>query len=369
MANSDLYIGLISGTSVDGVDCALVEFDGTTPKLVHSHFSPTDSSLRARTLRLCSGAGFDLAKLGELDVELGRVFASGVKALLASAGIEASTINAIGSHGQTVWHQPSGDYPFTLQIADPNVIAQETGITTVADFRRRDIAAGGQGAPLAPLLHRNFFASRDEDRVVLNIGGFSNITVLRQDGSSTAFDTGPGNVLMDYWIGKNRDQKFDANGDWAGSGAVDQTLLATLLEEPYFALPHPKSTGRELFNGPWLEAKLQLLNDEIDTTDVQATLLKFTVETIANDIKKLCNPKNIFVCGGGVHNGALMEKLQQELPNSQVCSSSVAGIDPDWVEAIAFAWMAKQTIEGNKIDSSAFTGADLPIILGGIYQA
>ncbi len=259
--------------------------------------------------------------------------------------------------------------PFTLQLADPNVITQLTGITTVADFRRRDIAAGGQGAPLASLLHRNCFSSTSEDRVVVNIGGMANITVLDKSGESLAFDTGPGNVLMDYWIGKNLDKNFDNNGDWARSGKTDQALLSLLLDEEYLSLPPPKSTGRELFNGHWLESKLQQCRPGVADADVQATLVNLTVATITAEIRKHIAPDQVYICGGGAHNTTMMTALQTALPDAEVASTAAAGLDPDWVEAIAFAWMAKQTLAGQRIETAAFTGATEPVILGGIYQA
>ena len=369
MIASDLYIGLISGTSLDGVDCALVQFNDNQPSLLASHFSPSNTTLRQRTLQLCAGTDIDLRLYGEVDIELGRIFAAGVEELLSKANVDAAAVKAIGSHGQTVWHQPKGELPFTLQLADPNVITQLTGITTVADFRRRDIAAGGQGAPLASLLHRNCFSSTSEDRVVVNIGGMANITVLDKSGESLAFDTGPGNVLMDYWIGKNMDKNFDNNGDWARSGKTDQALLSLLLDEEYLSLPPPKSTGRELFNGHWLESKLQQCRPGVADADVQATLVNLTVATITAEIRKHIAPDQVYICGGGAHNTTMMTALQTALPDAEVASTAAAGLDPDWVEAIAFAWMAKQTLAGQRIETAAFTGATEPVILGGIYQA
>lgn len=369
MIASDLYIGLISGTSLDGVDCALVQFNDNQPSLLASHFSPSSTALRQRTLQLCAGTDIDLRLYGEVDIELGRIFAAGVEELLSKANVDAAAVKAIGSHGQTVWHQPKGELPFTLQLADPNVITQLTGITTVADFRRRDIAAGGQGAPLASLLHRNCFSSTSEDRVVVNIGGMANITVLDKSGESLAFDTGPGNVLMDYWIGKNLDKNFDNNGDWARSGKTDQALLSLLLDEEYLSLPPPKSTGRELFNGHWLESKLQQCRPGVADADVQATLVNLTVATITAEIRKHIAPDQVYICGGGAHNTTMMTALQTALPDAEVASTAAAGLDPDWVEAIAFAWMAKQTLAGQRIETAAFTGATEPVILGGIYQA
>lgn len=368
MSANDYYIGLISGTSVDGVDCALVQFENEQPKLIATHLKAIDAKLRKDILRLCSGAEIDLELYGNTDVAIGRVFAKAVNELLAQEKFEKSAIRAIGSHGQTVFHHPTGDTHFSLQIGDPNSIAHLTGITTVADFRRKDMAAGGEGAPLAPLLHRNCFQSASTDRVVLNAGGIANITVLNRDGTCCAFDTGPANVLMDYWIEKNHQLNFDKNGDWANSGTVNQNLLKLFLNEKYFSKAIPKSTGRELFNGPWLEAKLQKLGQTIKAEDVQATLLHFTIDSIVAEIRKTAKPSEVYVCGGGAHNNAFMSGLQVRLRDCKVASSSSLGIDPDWVEAIAFAWMAKQTMEGHSIDSSAFTGAKQAIILGGIYK-
>ncbi len=369
MTDSRYYIGLISGTSVDGVDCVLVQFENDQPRLLHTYFKAVEPELKAKILSLCSGTQINLSDYGQIDVEIGQEFAVAVNRLLEKASIDAASITAIGSHGQTVYHQPGGDYPFSLQLGDPNTIAQLTGITTVADFRRRDMAAGGEGAPLAPLLHRNCFHSSAEDRVVVNIGGISNITVLNKDGECAAFDTGPGNVLMDYWIHKIKGQDFDADGDWARAGSVAEGFLQGLLDDEYFSRPHPKSTGRELFNGPWLEDKLKQFAEKISDVDVQATLLSFTASTIASDIHRIATPQHAYICGGGVHNSALMECLQQHLGDCIVTTSSAVGLDPDWVEAVAFAWMAKKTIDGEAIDTSAFTGARQASILGGIYQA
>ena len=369
MSDNDLYIGLISGTSIDGVDCSLVSFADNKPTLVATHFEETPSALRENILTLCEGTSISLHMFGDTDISIGHFFADAVNRLLREAKVGAADIRAIGSHGQTIWHQPTGDNPFTLQIGNPNTIAQLTGVTTVADFRQRDMTLGGQGAPLAPLLHREIFCSGSVDRAVINIGGISNVTMLPCNGAALAFDTGPGNVLMDYWIGKHQKKRFDKNGEWAGTGKSDKDLLNCLLNEPYFSRNAPKSTGRELFNGPWLERKLGELGKAIAPADVQATLLDCTVASISNDISGLFPPQEIYVCGGGAHNLVLMNKLAIANSQSSVATTNELGIDADWVEAIAFAWMAKQTIEGIKIDSCAFTGASEPAILGGIYQA
>ena len=368
MADSDLYIGLISGTSVDGVDCALIRFADNQPEIVDTHCREIDPALKQRVLELCSGNNINLGLLGEVDIEIGRLFASAVSHLLDKSQIKPSAIKAIGSHGQTVWHQPEGNNPFTLQIGDPNTIAELTGITTIADFRRRDLAASGQGAPLAPLLHRNCFASKEADRVIINIGGISNITLLRADANCCAFDTGPGNVLMDYWINKNHGRSFDVNGDWARTGTVTSELLSRMSGEAYLSLPHPKSTGRELFNGDWLESHLSVAPG-VSAVDVQTTLLEFTATTIAASVLETATPQQAFVCGGGAHNSFLMSRLQALLSECVVSTTAELGIDPDWVEATAFAWMARETLAGRKIDTSPFTGATSPVFLGGIYQA
>ena len=359
----------MSGTSVDGVDCVLVQFQGDQPKLIASHFEPIEPGLREDILQLCSGENNGLELYGNTDVAIGQLFAKAALTLLANEEIERTAIRAIGSHGQTVFHHPQGDTRFTLQIGDPNSIAQLSGITTIADFRRRDMAAGGEGAPLAPVLHRNCFQSASSDRVVLNVGGIANITVLNKDGTCLAFDTGPANVLMDYWTGKHQQKNYDKNGDWAASGNIIQPLLKLLLDEPYFSRATPKSTGRELFNGLWLEEKLQKLGLDLAITDVQATLLRFTIDSIVNGIRKTSQPAEVYVCGGGVHNNAFMDDLQVQLSDCNVLSTAKLGIDPDWVEAIAFAWMAKQTSEGRTIDTTPFTGASQATVLGGIYKA
>lgn len=365
---STLYIGLISGTSVDGVDCVLVDFSENTPNVVSTHFQPSPENLRNEVLRVCTGEHLSPEQLGTLDIKIGHFFAAAVKELLVISKTDANAISAIGSHGQTVWHKPNGDHPFSMQLGDPNSIAYLSKIKTVADFRRMDVAAGGQGAPLAPLLHQDIFYSAQSDRAVVNIGGISNITCLPASGENLAFDTGPGNVLMDYWIGKHQQKRYDENGDWAASGHIEPTLLAHFLTEPYLKLPHPKSTGRELFNGDWLERQLSDF-DKVSAADVQATLLEFTATTIAADISLCMKPSALYVCGGGAHNAALMAAVAKKLPNCQVDSTAALGIDPDWVEAVAFAWMARMRILERAINTSAFTGAAGPVTLGGVYSA
>ena len=367
MSDNSLYIGLISGTSVDGVDSVLVNFQQDTPELIASHSHPIEDPLRKSILALCLGENIRFSDFGQTHIELGKVFADAANALLNKAGVEPSAVTAIGSHGQTVWHEPDADNPFTLQLGDANTIAQHTGITTVADMRGRDITAGGQGAPLAPLLHQHIFASANENRAIINIGGISNITCLRQDSKPIAFDAGPGNVLMDFWIDKHQQKKYDESGAWASSGIVNTELLGLCRNEPYFSRALPKSTGRELFNGGWLENKLAQCQDSIQPQDVQATLLQLTVDSICDALDPHC--QSLFICGGGAHNRTLMEGLAQALPDCTVASTLALGVDPDWVEAIAFAWIARETCAGRSIDTSGFTGASEAVILGGIYRA
>ena len=362
-----LYIGLISGTSVDGVDCVLVDFSENTPKIVSTHFQPSPEELRNEVLKVCAGAPLSLEQLGTLDIKIGHFFAAAVNELLALSNTLPRDIAAIGSHGQTVWHKPNGAYPFSMQLGDANSIAYLTNIKTVADFRRMDVAAGGQGAPLAPLLHQDIFYCATTDRAVVNIGGISNITCLPASGKNLAFDTGPGNVLMDYWIGKHKHQRYDENGDWAMTGQIVSALLDRFLAEPYLKLPHPKSTGRELFNGDWLEKQLSEFS-EIAPADVQATLLEFTATTVACDIGLQIQPSALYVCGGGAHNTALIASLARKLANCKVDSTAALGVHPDWVEAVAFAWMARERMLGRLIDTAAFTGAARPVALGGVYS-
>ena len=367
MAENELYIGLISGTSVDGVDSVLVNFQQDTPELIASHSHPIEDPLRKSVLALCLGENIRLSNFGQTHIELGKVFADAANALLNKAGVEPSAVTAIGSHGQTVWHEPDADNPFTLQLGDASTIAQCTGITTVSDMRGRDISAGGQGAPLAPLLHQHIFAAADESRAIINIGGISNITCLRQGAKPIAFDAGPGNVLMDFWVDKHQQKKYDEGGAWASSGTVNNELLQLCRKEPYFSRALPKSTGRELFNGSWLQSKLTQCQGAIQPHDVQATLLQLTVDTIADALDQHC--RSLFVCGGGAHNRALMQGLAQARPNCTVASTLTLGADPDWVEAIAFAWIARETCAGRRIDTSGFTGASEAVVLGGIYRA
>ena len=363
----ELYVGLMSGTSMDAIDVSLVDFRGKPLRILATSASPFDPDLKRRIARLIDGADqVALDELGQIDVALGRAFAHATNQLLAQAGVDPSAVAAIGSHGQTLRHRPDLPEPFTWQIGDPNTLAELTGITVVADFRRRDVAAGGQGAPLLPVFHDQVFRSDSEDRAIVNIGGIANVTVLRRGHAVAGFDTGPGNRLLDAWISAHRGLDFDADGQWAGTGRCDPQLLAKLMQDPYFARLPPKSTGRELFNMQWLRHQLQ---GSFRPEDVQATLLEFTATSIAADVLHYAPGTALYVCGGGVHNHALMSALRRLTAPAPVSSVAVLGLDPDYVESVAFAWFAQRTLAGLTSSVSSVTGARGARILGGIYRA
>ncbi|ALO47120.1 anhydro-N-acetylmuramic acid kinase [Pseudohongiella spirulinae] len=372
---SAYYIGLISGTSVDSIDCALIETSGRETRLLATQSGKISDSLRSRILTLCSGEPVPLSLLGETDIDVARQFAATALELLNAQQLRPEQISAIGSHGQTVYHHPESASPFSMQIGDPSTIAEITGITTIADFRQRDMAAGGQGAPLAPLFHQHFFYQPDEPAMVLNIGGIANLTMLARDIDETpsGFDTGPGNVLMDSWINAQTGAAFDNGGQWAEGGQVDESLLAQMLDDAYFKRPPPKSTGREYFNGTWLARQIQTAQartGEANSSprDIQRTLLELTAVTVARAVERHGKGyTRLAVCGGGAHNRALISRLQQLLVDRHVCSSEALGMAPDWVEAATFAWLAANTLAQKAIDSGSLTGARHPVILGGIY--
>ena len=363
---ASLYLGLISGTSADGIDAALVRFE-PAPEVVGAATTPYPDALRARVLALATAnAAIALDDYGALDVAIGECFANAALALIRSAGVDRREIAAIGSHGQTIRHRPTGDHPFTLQIGDPTVIAERTGIATVADFRRADVAAGGQGAPLLPALHAALFAGA-RTRVVLNLGGIANITIIPPGRDVLGFDTGPANCLLDAWALRHRGTVRDERGAWARSGAVDRALLEALLADAYFAAPPPKSTGREHFNLDWLDARLDRARKP---GDVQATLLALTAASIADAIRAHApDAHEVFACGGGVHNPALMEALRERLAPLRVDSTAALGLDPDFVEAAGFAWLARARLAKMPGNLPAVTGARGPRILGAIHAA
>ena len=367
-----LYIGLISGTSTDAVDAAIVDVTLERIELIASHSEPIPPSLGAALRIAIDSEQLDRSSFWQLDVRVGELFANATAALLEHAAVDPSSIRAIGSHGQTVFHAPDAEFPCTVQIGDPNVIAERTGITTVADLRRRDVAAGGQGAPLAPAFHDALFRTDAHDRAVINIGGIGNLTLLPADISLPAigFDTGPGNTLMDIWADRVRGVAMDVDGLWARSGTCHEQLLEQFKTEPYLALEPPKSTGRELFNLAWLDRHLARLGEEIADEDVQRTLCEFTSDSIAEAVEKYApRAREVLVCGGGVHNPLTMEMLADRLRPVIVSSTTSIGFDPDWVEAAAFAWLAARAMDGLPGNLPSVTGASHPVILGGIYAA
>ncbi|HEY0659736.1 MAG TPA: anhydro-N-acetylmuramic acid kinase [Lysobacter sp.] len=371
---TSLYLGLISGTSADGIDAALVRFDDASRcELLLGRTYPWPDELR--TLLIALGQGGDtgsLDEVGTLDVRIGEHFAAAVLQLLDEADVAPKQVRAIGSHGQTVRHRPDGArfdgrHPFTMQLGDAHVIAERTGITTVADFRRRDVAAGGHGAPLLPGLHNALLHSPAEDRAVLNLGGIANFTLLPANGEVRGFDTGPANALMDAWCARHLGQPFDSEGAFAAQGVVDRDLLARLLDEPWFALPPPKSTGREVFHLDWVETRLR--GDE-NPTDVQATLLELSAVTIADALRaQQPQTKRVLACGGGVRNAGLLRRIGANLPGVVVDSTASHGVDPDFVEAMGFAWLARQALAGQPGNLPGVTGARGPRVLGAVYPA
>lgn len=365
------FLGLISGTSLDGIDAAILAVEGDDLSVLASHGEPYPTQLRDQLRTLCQPGNNEIEQLGIADREVGRHFAAAALGLIERTGLAPEAITAIGSHGQTLRHRPEGNNAFTLQIGDPNTIAELTGITTVADFRRRDIAAGGQGAPLAPGFHRAAFAKAHVNTAVVNVGGIANITLLSEHGATLGFDTGPGNTLMDAWIGKQRQQAYDKNGDWARQGSIVPALLSAFLEDPYFAQAAPKSTGPEYFSPHWLEQILSSFGD-VEACDVQRTLLELTAQSIANaitDAAVMSDATQLAVCGGGAHNGLLMERLASRLPALSVQDTGALGIHPDWVEAACFAWLAAQTLAGKAGNEPRVTGACDYRVLGAIYPA
>jgi anhydro-N-acetylmuramic acid kinase len=362
-----LYLGLISGTSMDAIDAALVDFDAAPLRILAATATPFDPEVKQRIAALIESPDqVALDELGQVDVAVAQAFAQATAKLLLAAGVSATAVAAIGSHGQTIRHRPDLATPFTLQIGDPNTLAEMTGITVVADFRRRDVAAGGQGAPLLPVFHDQVFRSASQERVIVNLGGIANVTLLLHDRPVTGFDTGPANRLLDAWIAQQRGLEFDADGSWASTGTWDSSLLKDLLDEPYLSLEPPKSTGRELFNLPWLEKRLK--SSQLRPEDVQATLLEFTAETVAAAIRRYAPGAAVYACGGGAHNPRLLDAIARRVSPSRVASTQQLGLDPDYVEAVAFAWFASRTLEGLTSNSPGVTGARGPRILGGVYR-
>ncbi|MDO8954268.1 MAG: anhydro-N-acetylmuramic acid kinase [Gammaproteobacteria bacterium] len=373
-----LYIGVMSGTSLDGIDCVLVNFNGKKMQLIAGLHMAYPKALREKLLKLCQDFTINVKDLGCLHTELAENYSLAINALLNNTKTPAAKVCAIGNHGQTIYHYPEGKFPFTMQIGNAAVIAARTGIPVVADFRSMDMAMGGQGAPLVPAFHLSVFAKKAKNIAVVNIGGMANVTLLSSwipdragndnKNSILGFDTGPGNVLMDAWIQLHKKQPFDKNGAWAKSGKLNMDLLKALMSEPFFKRKPPKSTGRELFNLNWLKSKLVKFKG-IQFEDVQATLLEFTAQTITLGMKLAkFKADEIYICGGGAFNHTLMLRIAALNPEANVDTSSKLGIDPSWIEAMAFAWLAKQTMEGKPGNLPSVTGAKQACILGAVYS-
>ncbi len=368
---SEHYIGLMSGTSLDGVDAVLVDFSRSPLKVLAHVALPFAPDLKQSLLALNTPSDNEIHRSALAANALTAVYAQAVHALLDATQLKATQIRAIGAHGQTVRHQPGAHdgIGYTTQLNNPSLLAERTGISVVADFRSRDIAAGGQGAPLVPVFHHGLFGQPNETVGVLNIGGIANLSVLHANGEVIGFDCGPGNALMDHWCMQHRGLAYDDNGQWARSGQAHHPLLQAMLAEPFLQQAPPKSTGRDLFHPEWLASQLANFTN-VSAVDVQSTLTEFTALACANDVLHHANvAKELIVCGGGALNGFLMERLQAALPNCKVVSSAERGMPPLQVEATAFAWLARQTVLGLAGNAPKVTGAKGARILGGIFPA
>ena len=368
---SNLYLGMLSGTSRDGVDTVLVRFGEQQPEVVASLCVAYPAELAAVLKRLVDRRRRpDDDELALVDEELARFFALSAWALINRAGVDAKEVEAIGSHGQTVWHKPAKHQPESIQLGNPQRIASLTGIRTVGYFRQADLEAGGQGAPLAPLLHAALLTPATGVRAVLNVGGIANISLLSAAQEVVGYDTGPGNCLLDSWISKHKGHNYDDSGQWAASGVVDDKLLQLLYSDPYFSMRPPKSTGVEYFNFYWLQGRLQQDPAEIKHSnfqDIQATLSELTATSVAAAVNNT-HAEELLVCGGGAHNLDLLDRLRRLLPATEVTTTAQHGLDPDWVEGILFAWLARERLEKRVQDTRCITGARESVMLGEVFH-
>jgi len=359
------FIGVMSGTSADGIDAVLISTGDGQSTLTRGYHRGMPQALRDEILSFRQPGDNELGRLAVLDRQLADEYANTIKALLNKADVSASDVTAIGSHGQTLRHHPGGETPYTVQIGDPNRLAELTGVTVVADFRRRDMAAGGEGAPLVPAFHRARLIEAGVPSAVVNIGGIANVTLVSAEGAVRGWDTGPGNTLLDGWISQHKGQLYDAEGGWASTGQVLEPLLNALLADPYFSRPNPNSTGPEYFHLDWLERSLT--GDEAPE-NVQRTLLELTVMSICDALSKE-SVEVVRLCGGGAYNTLLRHRLAERMLSAQVTTTAEIGVDPQWVEAWAFAWLAEQTLASLPGNVPAVTGAAGERVLGGIYPA
>jgi anhydro-N-acetylmuramic acid kinase len=368
---SPLFLGMLSGTSRDGADTVLVRFGEAKTDLVASlcvTYPPDLAEMLRRMIHRRRRPNDD--ELALADEQLAEFFALCVWALLDKAGIQAREVTAIGSHGQTVWHHPARDKPESIQLGNPQRIADLTGIQTVGHFRQADLNMGGQGAPLAPLLHAALMKPEDGIRAILNLGGIANISLLNATGTAVGYDTGPGNCLLDAWIRKHKSCDYDESGQWAAGGEVDPHLLELLLSDAYFSLRPPKSTGVEYFNLHWLQERLdERKPDQLAASfrDIQATLSELTAQSIATAVKKT-TANELLICGGGTRNNDLLRRIRRLLPNIRVDTTAICGIDPDWMEGILFAWLARERLAGRPQDTRCITGAREPVLLGTVFE-
>lgn len=360
---SELYIGVMSGTSLDGLDIVLCSVTSSSCELIYSAEYPFDSKLKEDILSAINGST-TLRAIGQIDTRLGKLYANAITAFIHHNNIDKKSVKAIGLHGQTLWHEPIGENPFSMQLGNANILTAQIGVSVVSDFRQKDVALGGQGAPFAPAFHQEIFLKLGRKTAVINIGGISNITILGEN--LIGYDCGTGNVLMDLWISKKKNRAYDKNGEWASTGHADADLLNKMLSDPYFQKEPPKSTGREYFNENWLEKQLEEF-EYITNEDIQATLLEFTAETLANEVKK-SSVDLVIISGGGVKNIALMKKLRSYLENIEVSPSDKYGVSSDFMEAMAFAWLAYKRIHKESVNLKSITGARENSILGCIYE-
>ncbi len=365
---SEHYIGMLSGTSRDGVDAVLAHFNGDSMHIMHAKCVPYPTAIKLTLDQLIESAAPPDQEMRELlDENLGRFFARVAQDLVREAGMEMRDIKAIGSHGQTVWHDPDGSPPVSVQLGKPGLIARGTNTTVVGDFRSADMRADGQGAPLAPLLHQQLFSSDKEDRAVLNIGGIANLTLLPANGEIGGFDCGPGNCLLDLWTNRHLHKSYDTNGNWAAKGTMDQHLLTRMLQDPYFSRPAPKSTGLEYFNSTWLSEMTSGIATE--AVDVQSTLVDLTAHSIARSLADSGEPARLLVCGGGVNNAFLMRKIRDAIPRVVVEPTNWYGVHPDWVEGLLFAWLARERLNDSRQNTAPITGATREVLLGDVVTA
>ena len=364
---TEIFIGLMSGTSIDAIDAAAITIDNNKIDVIASHTHPIPDKIKDSIASLCQPGENEIMRMGQLDFELGHIFADATLELLNANNLKASEITALGSHGQTIRHVPGGEHPFTLQIGNPALICELTNITTVADFRRADMAAGGQGAPLVPAFHHAVFYNEDIRRVVLNIGGMANISIIEKNEMISGFDTGPGNVLLNEWIQQHQKLAYDNDGEWSKSNISNDQILEKMLNDKYFTQPPPKSTGREHFNLNWV--KQNLLGFDDTPGNIQSTLCELTAKSITEAIKSHASDcEQILVCGGGIHNKDLIARLKKQC-DAEIYSTEKFGLDPDYVEAAAFAWFARQTLHNIPSNAPAVTGASHSVLMGAIHLA